>query len=135
MPTAGAAAISVLTEPTFFDGALAHLAAVRAAVTIPLLRKDFIVTDYQVHEAAALGADAVLLIVGGARRRRAGAAARRWRRRWGWRRWSKCTTATSSSARSTPAREIIGVNSRNLRTLAVDLDVVEQLAGRRSRTM
>ena len=50
---AGAAAISVLTEPTFFDGSLEHLAAVRAAVDIPLLRKDFIVTDYQLLEAAA----------------------------------------------------------------------------------
>ena len=60
---AGAAAISVLTEPTFFDGAPAHLAAVRAAVDIPVLRKDFIVTDYQLVEAADLGADAALLIV------------------------------------------------------------------------
>ena len=48
---AGAAAISVLTEPTFFDGSLDHLRAVRAAVTIPLLRKDFIVTDFQIDEA------------------------------------------------------------------------------------
>src|SRR6185503_6697344 len=60
---AGAAAISVLTEPTFFDGALEHLIAVRAAVTTPLLRKDFIVSEYQLFEARAAGADAVLLIV------------------------------------------------------------------------
>ena len=50
---AGAAAISVLTEPTFFDGALEHLRSVRAAVDIPVLRKDFIVTDYQLVEAVA----------------------------------------------------------------------------------
>jgi len=61
---AGAAAISVLTEPTFFDGTPDHLRAVRAAVAVPLLRKDFIVTDYQVRETAALGADALLLIAG-----------------------------------------------------------------------
>ena len=60
---AGAAAISVLTEPTFFDGSLEHLAAVRAAVDVPLLRKDFIVSEYQLLEAKAAGADAVLLIV------------------------------------------------------------------------
>src|SRR5437016_3542081 len=44
---AGAAAISVLTEPTFFDGALEHLAAVRGAVATPLLRKDFVISEYQ----------------------------------------------------------------------------------------
>ena len=60
---AGAAAISVLTEPTFFDGSLDHLRAVREAVTTPLLRKDFIVTESQLIESRALGADAVLLIV------------------------------------------------------------------------
>ena len=60
---AGAAAISVLTEPTFFDGSPEHLEQVRAAVEIPILRKDFIVTDYQLAEAAALGAEAALLIV------------------------------------------------------------------------
>src|SRR5262249_9676629 len=60
---AGAAAISVLTEPTFFDGALEHLAHIHAAVDVPLLRKDFIVSEYQMLEARAAGASAVLLIV------------------------------------------------------------------------
>ncbi len=60
---AGAAAISILTEPTFFDGSLDHLRDVVGAVSLPLLRKDFIVTEYQIAEAAAAGASAVLLIV------------------------------------------------------------------------
>jgi indole-3-glycerol phosphate synthase len=59
----GASAISVLTEARKFKGSLADLEAVRASVAVPVLRKDFITTDYQVFEARAAGADLVLLIV------------------------------------------------------------------------
>ncbi len=59
----GAAAISVLTDKRFFQGHLDHLKAIRAVVDVPLLRKDFVIDPYQVYEARAAGADAILLIV------------------------------------------------------------------------
>ena len=63
----GAAAISVLTEPAFFDGNLDHLTAVRMVTSLPILRKDFILDRYQILEARAAGASAILLIVSAVR--------------------------------------------------------------------
>ena len=61
--TAGAAAASVLTDKKFFQGSLEYLSSIRSRVPIPLLRKDFLFDEYQVHEARAFGASAILLIV------------------------------------------------------------------------
>jgi indole-3-glycerol phosphate synthase len=124
---AGAAAISVLTEPTFFSGSLDHLQAVRAAVDIPILRKDFIVSHYQVDEAVDAGADAVLLIVGGLARadlhalvahaRSAGLAA-----------LVEVHDRAELDIALGEGATIVGVNSRNLRTLDVDIALFDELA-------
>ena len=123
----GAAAISVLTEPTFFDGALEHLTAVRDAVGLPLLRKDFVVDDYQLLEARAAGADAVLLIVAALEQTE---LVRLQSRAWELGLAAlvevhddeELARAIGSGAR------LIGVNNRNLRTLTVDVSASDRLA-------
>ena len=128
----GAAAISVLTEPTFFDGALAHLAAVRARVALPLLRKDFIVDEYQLFEARANGADAVLLIVAALEQVELVALQTR-----AWQMGLATLVEVHDEAELARAIDsgarIVGVNNRNLRTLAVDITASDRLAARMSR--
>jgi indole-3-glycerol phosphate synthase len=125
----GAAAVSVLTEPTFFDGDPAHLEAVGEAVSIPVLRKDFIVTEYQVHEAAALGADAVLLIAGALaddELRRLHELARS----IGLAALVEVHDEPELARALDAGARIVGVNSRNLRTLQVDIGITERLSQR-----
>lgn len=123
---AGAAAISVLTEPTFFDGSLEHLAAVREAVEIPLLRKDFIVSEYQLLEARAAGADAVLLIVAALRPAEL-KVLHDHARRHGLDVLVEVHDATELSIAIDAGARIVGVNNRNLRTLTVDVHASDTL--------
>ena len=118
---AGATAISVLTEPTFFDGALDHLRAVRAAVSTPILRKDFFVDEFQILEARAAGADAILLIVAALddatlSRLHTAAESR------GLAALVEVHTADELTRAQQAGARLIGVNSRNLKTLAVSLE-------------
>lgn len=125
----GAAAISVLTEPGFFDGSLEHLTAVRRAVRIPVLRKDFIVTPYQLAESRSAGADAVLLIAAalddaGLNDLLRGAEA------YGMDALVEVHDEEELERAVSAGAAIIGVNSRDLHTLAVDTSVFETLAHR-----
>ena len=124
---AGAAAISVLTEPGFFDGSLAHLEAVRAVVKTPLLRKDFIVDKYQLLEARAAGADAILLIVAALSDRELADLARA-AAEFGLAALVEVHDPRECERALAIGATIIGVNNRNLRTLEVDLDASRTVA-------
>jgi indole-3-glycerol phosphate synthase len=123
---AGAAAISVLTEPTFFDGTLEHLAAVRAAVQVPLLRKDFIVSEYQLLEAKIAGADAILLIVAALRPAEL-KVLHDHATRHGLDALVEVHDARELAIAVDVGARIVGVNNRNLRTLEVDVQASEAL--------
>jgi indole-3-glycerol phosphate synthase len=126
---AGAAAISVLTEPTFFDGSLDHLEAVRRRVDAPLLRKDFIVSEYQLLEARAAGADAVLLIVAALPaielRRLHDAAGE-----LGLDTLVEVHDAGELETAASLGAKVVGVNNRNLRTLELSVRVSDELIAR-----
>ena len=123
---AGAAAISVLTEPTFFDGSLEHLDAVRAAVDVPLLRKDFIVSEYQLLEARVAGADAVLLIVAALRPTEL-KMLHDHACRHGLDVLVEVHDAGELAIAVDAGARVVGVNNRNLRTLQVDVNASEAL--------
>jgi len=118
---AGARAISVLTDAPFFQGSLEHLRAVRESVDLPLLRKDFHVDPYQLWEARAAGADAVLLIVAAlgpqqlcdllGLSRELGLAA-----------LVEVHDPTELETALTSGARLVGINNRNLRSFAVTLE-------------
>jgi indole-3-glycerol phosphate synthase len=123
---AGAVAISVLTEPTFFDGSLDHLATVRHATSLPLLRKDFIIDRYQILEARAAGANAILLIVA-ALTPEALKSLHRAATDAGLDVLVEVHELFELPAALDAGASIIGVNNRNLRTLEVDTRLSSQL--------
>ncbi len=122
----GAAAISVLTDAEFFLGSPDHLAAIREAVSLPLLRKDFIYDEYQLYESAAYGADALLLItaileppqlekmIAISRRLGLGCLVEVHNE-------EELKIALASGA------EIIGINNRDLKTFEVDIETTRRL--------
>jgi len=115
----GARMISVLTEQRRFGGTLADLAAVRAAVGVPVLRKDFVVTPYQVHEARAFGADVVLLIVAALEQNVLHALLDRIES-LGMTALVEVHTEEEADRALEAGATVIGVNARSLHTLDVD---------------
>ncbi|MFZ0957705.1 MAG: indole-3-glycerol phosphate synthase TrpC, partial [Candidatus Sulfotelmatobacter sp.] len=126
LEAAGAAALSVLTDEEFFQGSLGNLRAASAAVSIPCLRKDFIVDEFQLLEARANSADAVLLIVAALAQaelvRLAGAARKR-----GLDVLCEVHDGDELQRALDAGCDLIGVNSRDLRTFKVDLETALRL--------
>ena len=122
----GAAAISVLTEPSFFLGEDKYLTEIKAEVKLPLLRKDFIVEEWQIYEAKAIGADAILLIAAVLSQKEIETFLKRAHSLG-----LDCLVETHDEEEVKTViqagAEIIGVNNRNLNTFEVSLEVSERL--------
>jgi indole-3-glycerol phosphate synthase len=124
---AGAHAISVLTDEPFFQGKLAYLPQVRQAIGLPVLRKDFIIHEVQIHEAVVAGADAILLIVAALEQERLEAL---------FREAEVCQvdalvevhTAEELERALDIGASLIGINNRNLTTFEVDLRATEEIS-------
>lgn len=122
----GAVAISILTEPQFFQGSFADLSAVKKAVNLPLLCKDFIVDSYQVYEARAYGADALLLIV-------ALLSAQKLKplldltQSLGMSALVEVHTAEEVKKALAAGARVIGINNRNLQDFSVNLETTLEL--------
>jgi indole-3-glycerol phosphate synthase len=125
---AGANCLSVLTDERYFQGALEHLRLARAATGLPVLRKDFVVDPYQIYEARAWGADAVLLIAAAMDEQKL-AGLKNLATSLGMDVLVEVHSAREMDAAIRTGADLIGINSRNLQTFVTNLSVIEELAG------
>ena len=124
----GAVAMSVLTEEDYFAGSLDDLRQVKATVELPVLRKDFIVDEYQVYESAAAGADAILLIVAALDDESLSQLRRLAEDELGMDALVEVHTSEEMKRAEACGARLIGVNNRDLRTFAVSLETSLSLA-------
>jgi indole-3-glycerol phosphate synthase len=123
----GASALSILTDQRYFQGDLSIITAVRARTTLPLLRKDFIIDEYQLTEARAAGADAVLLIVAALDETRLSQLLES-AHALGLETLAEIHNAHELEVLHGLNTDVIGINNRDLGTFEVDLGVTERLA-------
>lgn len=124
---AGAHAVSVLTDEQFFQGTLAYMTKVREAISLPVLRKDFIIHDAQIYEASVAGADAILLIVAALEQEQLASL---------YKTAELCQLDALVEVHTQEELEraleigakLIGINNRNLTTFTVDLKATEEIS-------
>jgi indole-3-glycerol phosphate synthase len=126
----GAVAVSVLTEEDYFDGSLEDLQTVRASVKLAVLRKDFLFEEYQVYEAAAAGADAVLLIVAALEDEPLFRLRQLAEQDLGMDALVEVHTEEEMERASETGATLIGINNRDLHTFEVSLDTSVRLAAK-----
>ncbi len=124
---ASAACLSVLTDEKFFQGRDDYLQAVRAAVSLPVIRKDFVINDWQIYESRVLGADAILLIVAALTPSQI-ADYQAIAHELGMAALVEVHTEAEMEVALKANAKLVGINSRNLNTFVTDLGTVERLA-------